>query len=58
MDFEFISLTLLAVVSPLVLALISNRNLKELKQKKLDFENTRNLNKQNFEAKKDKLKFR
>jgi len=58
MDFEFIFLTLLAVVAPLVLALISNRNLKELKQKKLDFENTRNLNKQNFEAKKDKLKFR
>ncbi|HGT2659226.1 TPA: hypothetical protein ACM2MG_000202 [Klebsiella pneumoniae] len=58
MDFEFISLTLLAVVAPLALALISNRNLKELKQKKLDFENTRNLNKQNFEAKKDKLKFR
>ncbi len=33
MDFEFISLTLLAVVAPLVLALISNRNLKELKQR-------------------------
>ncbi len=58
MDFEFISLSLLAAVVPLVIALISNKNLKELKQKKLDFENTKNLNKKSFEAKKDKLKFR
>ncbi|CAM4009595.1 MULTISPECIES: hypothetical protein [Lelliottia] len=58
MDFEFISLSLLAAVVPIVIALISNKNLKELKQKKLDFENTKNLNKKRFEAKKDKLKFR
>ncbi|EPZ8358903.1 TPA: hypothetical protein LU097_000966 [Enterobacter hormaechei subsp. xiangfangensis] len=58
MDFEFISLSLLAAVVPIVIALISNKNLKELKQKKLDFENTKNLNKKSFEAKKDKLKFR
>ncbi|EHN8843576.1 hypothetical protein [Enterobacter hormaechei] len=58
MDFEFISLSLLAAVLPVVIAIISNKNLKELKQKKLDFENTKNLNKKSFDAKKDKLKFR
>ncbi|EOL9134791.1 hypothetical protein RMR26_15995 [Enterobacter cloacae] len=58
MDFEFISLSLLAAVVPVVIAIISNKNLKELKQKKLDFENTKNLNKKSFDAKKDKLKFR
>ncbi|CAH5633724.1 hypothetical protein [Enterobacter cloacae] len=58
MDFEFISLSLLAAVVPVVIAIISKKNLKELKQKKLDFENTKNLNKKSFDAKKDKLKFR
>ena len=58
MDFEFISLSLLAAVVPVVIAIISNKNLKELKQKKLDFENTKNLNKKSFDAKKDKPKFR
>lgn len=58
MDFEFISLSLLAAVVPVVIAIISNKNLKELKQKKLDFENTKNQNKKSFDAKKDKLKFR
>ncbi|WP_213354719.1 hypothetical protein [Citrobacter freundii] len=58
MDFEFISLSFLAAVIPIVIAIISNKNLKELKQKKLDFEKTRNQNKNSFEAKKDKFKFR
>lgn len=57
MDFEFISLSLLAAVVPIVIALISNKNLKELKQKKLDFENTKNLNKKSFEAKKTSSNF-
>ncbi|QUE97092.1 hypothetical protein [Klebsiella pasteurii] len=57
MDFEFISLTLIATVIPLVIAFISNKNLKGLRQKKIDFDNIRNQNKENFEAKKDKLKF-
>lgn len=58
MDFEFISLSIIAAVLPLVIAIISNKNLQELKQKKLDFEKIKNQNKDSFEAKKDKLKFR
>ncbi|MEM5589488.1 hypothetical protein AAHB58_16765 [Enterobacter hormaechei] len=57
MDFEFISLSLLAAVVPIVIALISNKNLKELKQKKLDFENTKNLNKKALKPKKTSSNF-
>ncbi|MFP2165966.1 hypothetical protein ACLEYI_13495 [Enterobacter ludwigii] len=56
MEFEFAFLSLVAAVIPVIIAIVSKRNLNEVKRKKIAFDELRKQNKKDFEAKKDNLK--
>lgn len=56
MEFEFAFLSLFAAIIPVIIAIISKRNLNEIKKKKEAFDELRKRNKKEFEAKKENLK--
>lgn len=56
MEFELAFLSLFAAVIPVIIAIVSKRNLNEIKKKKEAFDELRKRNKKEFEAKKENLK--
>jgi len=56
MELEFAFLSLFAAIIPVIIAIVSKRNLNEIKKKKIAFDELRKRNKKEFEAKKENLK--